>query len=1449
MNILLFLINTAILLFWPLSLEKGSVWADDIDIYTQPTTVTSAGVPNVLIILDNTANWNNNAQHWPGGVTQGESEIKSLAKVLYSLPDDSVNVGLMMNSNAVGGSGTGPGGYIRFAMRRLDATTKEAWLSMLGMTVVDGEITPLSSCTVTANSLNGTPNCMYQNAQQSINSSGEQGASSAEYSRSMFEAFKYFGGYAAPDGTNTPVNQTQFGPYRFADNPGALGSIPRLDSAAFSDWDSASMTGTIYNSPSNSGCQKNFVIFIGNGLPSQDSAAISTDKVADGSADVHFDISPLPWQNYTQNTVTGTDTCFHQTACKTSTATCSSSDYPSQCTDGTYTSCSCGTQSTTGCSSTTSSSTSQIATTSCKSDCSTTDFPTTCANATAPVTPSTYSACACQSYGTSCGEGGGVSIGTVCSATTPSYPSGCTDSLGTTYATCTAGAQGAVCAGPSEAATTTTLSTAACLTSAPSLPETCGGTYPTYGSCSIDNSGACSSTSTSLTHITDTNCQTNCGSNDYPSTCSNAHPTPDSPTYSTCVCGTGVATGCTGSRKKYPINGYRITYGNTYGITGKLNTYSYNYDITAQTGSTFTFGIDGTITTTTTDHKDCIDGTFPMVTMVASGTPTTPSGSVAKLYADEWARYMHQGDTNSTSGQQPIVTYALNVFKNQPSADQTALLQNMATYGGGKYFEATSETQITSSLSSIFSEIQAVNSVFAATSLPVNATNRSQNENQVFIGMFRPDPDAKPRWLGNTKRYQIGYVTGTKLDLVDKNGLAAINTNTGFITDCATSYWTTDTTFDDAGTSYGYWENTGVSPSPKGVCSTIASTQSPWSDAPDGPFVEKGAVALVLRRGNDTESVSATGAPPWPVNRSVKTLSTDGTALADFSTATATSVSQTVVNFIKGHDVSAPQEYPYNTITDSPGGTRPSIHGDVVHSRPMAVNYGDSTGVVVFYGANDGTYRAVRASDGKELWAFVAPETFSQLQRLYAQSPVINYPSVPGSSDNKGYFFDGSTGIWQQWTDDVSTSTYIFPSARRGGSFVYGLDVSTPTVPIFKWRHPDPTSATDVENFSKLGQTWSLPSVAYVKGYPDTTDPRPLVIFGGGYNTCEDVNYPDTDTTNFTCANGAQGASVYVVDAQTGALQFSATLSDGRSVAGDITLVDFDSDGFVEFGYFADTAGHLYRLNFVDASLNPTTFSVKEIAYTHGAGRKFLFAPAALLNNSKVFLALGSGDREHPLSTHYPYTTPIQNRFYVFIDDPITDNQLATPYNLDDDTAGTMTDFSDPTGCTTSAIVSDPDSHGWFIDLCGETDPCPATSTSSNRGEQTVTPAVIAGGVIFFSTNRPTPEETATCSANLGEARGYAVNLVTASGVVGTTNRQCGGNRSGTFIGGGLAPPPVVARVPVSTDSGTKTVSALFGGIQMDNSPSSIVGVQEITPPATSGSGKRSIVYWHTGSD
>jgi type IV pilus assembly protein PilY1 len=178
----------------------------------------------------------------------------------------------------------------------------------------------------------------------------------------------------------------------------------------------------------------------------------------------------------------------------------------------------------------------------------------------------------------------------------------------------------------------------------------------------------------------------------------------------------------------------------------------------------------------------------------------------------------------------------------------------------------------------------------------------------------------------------------------------------------------------------------------------------------------------------------------------------------------------------------------------------------------------------------------------------------------------------------------------------------------------------------------------------------------------------------------------------------------------------------------------------------------------------------------------------------------------------------VQNRFYV-----LTDRFAAGTLDLD---GATFANFSADTACGQTLGAAQ---NGWYMDL------------ASGRGEQTVTSALIFGGLVYFSTNRPTPATPGMCSANLGEARGYVMNFLNASGAIGT-QAICGGARSGVFTGGGLPPSPVTAQLPVNG----KPTSVLFGGAHRTGGASSSIGAQQVKPAL---SGKRTRMYWHTHGD
>lgn len=783
------------------------------------------------------------------------------------------------------------------------------------------------------------------------------------------------------------------------------------------------------------------------------------------------------------------------------------------------------------------------------------------------------------------------------------------------------------------------------------------------------------------------------------------------------------------------------------------------------------------------------------------GTFLLPTGSEIR-HADEWAKFVYTTDVNSAPGQQNISVYTIDVYNAAPDARQNRLLMSMAKHGGGRYFTARDDDSIVGGLREILIDVQSVNSVFTSASVPINATNRTQHENQVYIGMFRPDMDAKPRWYGNLKRYQVGLVNGAVV-LTDRNNSPAIASSTGYLQSCAASYWSTD-----SGT---YWD---FSASSAGLCTAVAN--STFSDLPDGAAVEKGGAAEVLRRGNDPSVAN----PAYAINRTVYTC-TSSAICSTFVAFNTTNVSQAalgaadaterqrIVDHTLGKDVN--DENGNGNTTES----RPSLHGDVIHSQPLPVSYGGSNGVVLYYGANDGSFRAISGDTGRELWAFVAPEHHARLKRLTDNSPYVEYPGMPSgvtpTPQRKNYFFDGTAGLYQ---NADSSQVWIFPTMRRGGRMIYAFDVTTPTAPSLKWRVGCPNLTNDTgctSGFDAIGQTWSTPRVAKVKGYDSGA--TPLIVVGGGYDACEDA-----DTSAPSCsASGIKGKRVYVINATNGAILASFTTT--RSVAADLTLVDRNGDGYVDHAYAVDTGGGLYRLDFSHATtlapLASGSWTMTQIASTTGDGRKFLFAPGVVTMKDRVFVTVGSGDRERPLITQYPYVSSVVNRFYMFLD------RFAGGAAVDLDGA-TMQNFTADTDCSTSL---GPTMNGWYMDLTG-------------RGEQTVTSPLVFGGLVYFSTNRAVPASPGMCTANLGEARGYSVNLLNGSGGVGTQG-ICGGARSNIFTGGGLPPTPVTATLPING----KPTSVLFGGVHRSGGASSAIGAQQVKPAM---SGRRTRMYWHT---
>lgn len=825
-------------------------------------------------------------------------------------------------------------------------------------------------------------------------------------------------------------------------------------------------------------------------------------------------------------------------------------------------------------------------------------------------------------------------------------------------------------------------------------------------------------------------------------------------------------------------------------------------------------------------------------TAAATTIPLTPSGSQDNV-GDEWARFMRKSSLG-------VVTYTIDVDAGTTNSglSWSALLNSMATVSDGKYFSVSSSNvgnAILKAMEDIFSEIQSVNSVFASVSLPVSVNTQGTYRNQVYIGVFRPDQAANPRWYGNLKQYRLARIDN-QLKLIDafeptaadRTYHSAINSNTGFITECGQSYWS-PTSLDT------YWAF-----NPTGDCLKVANSDS--SNYPDGNIVDKGGQAYKLR-ATTTRPIKTCS----PVFASCSSLTdfTNSTVTADMltpsgSTTIGTTERDALINWERGQDVD--NEHTGDGILPTPStapttstAVRPSAHGDVVHSRPVAINFGTETDpkVVVFYGGNDGVLRAVNGNrdgssysigavtPGTELWSFVVPEFYRSIKRIRDNNIKINFPGNLITSHTplpKPYGVDGAITAYKD-----ASRAWIYATLRRGGRALYAfnVNVSNPADITLKWKRGCPnqdndtdcTNTADAGDFRGIGQTWSSPKAFTAPGYTATTSPpalKPLLIMGGGYDTCEDADQNTCSASGHTI----KGNKVYVLDADSGRLL--KTFDTLRSVVADIFVVP-DSNGNAKHAYAVDLGGYVYRINIGTAA--PADWTMTTIAslgcddptVTCPANRKFMFAPDVVEEEGVYSLMLGSGDREKPI-TYYTSTANVSNYFFMLKDKPSDTTWLVNESNncggLELLCKASLYGISTTAPTPTDAQLAT--KKGWYLGL--------------RATEQVVTSAITIFNVTTFSTHIPNVQTAGTCTSTLGTASVYNIDYNNAASANGTSLRYQ------TVSGGGLPPSPVGGKVML--DNGT-VVPFCIGC--KPNSP--LEGGDPPTPPSAVQPKAR--VYWY----
>ena len=831
-------------------------------------------------------------------------------------------------------------------------------------------------------------------------------------------------------------------------------------------------------------------------------------------------------------------------------------------------------------------------------------------------------------------------------------------------------------------------------------------------------------------------------------------------------------------------------------------------------------------------------------------TNNTAQGNIA----DEYARFLYGADVSTLTGQQSITTYT--IFPHDPTSlsgndkANIVLLQSMANQGHGKYFAARDTASLINALNTIFNEIQSVNEVFASVSLPVSVNVRGTSLNQVYMGVFRPDQDSLPKWFGNLKEYQL-ILSGGTIYLGDATGVRADNPTTGFITDPAASYWT-------APSSFWSFSPSGNPPSA--------------SDKPDGPLVEKGAAAQRLRTDflasqSARKLYTCTGTCPagtlsaTPFNTT--TISPSSAAIqasfgatnAGYSNPFTSTNGQAgevtdIINWARGAD-NMNDENLSGAYTD----IRASVHGDVVHSKPAVINYNrtgscttpDENDVMVYYGANDGVFHALKggknATDGAEKWGFIPPEFYGKLKRLRDNLPSITVDRHPpaNTSNNKSYFADGSVSIYQvdanndcQYTTGGSgDKVHIFLSMRRGGRFIYALDVTNPDDPKLMWKISNITPG-----YAELGYTWSIPAVSILNLNGTKT---PALAFGGGYDPAVEDVRPDqisgfdgASAATLTHTSGAtqtrtMGRRIFIVNASDGSQVWSAggnlanpgaagvpavqVTGMNYAMPSDANVIDTNADRVDDRFYIGDIAGNVWRGDIGDP--DPANWAVKQLAAiddSNTARRKFLYAPVVVAgqeqDGTKFHAVLaGSGDREHP------FNESVTHRFYMFKD-------VFTGLVSTQSSPITESDLFDATNALPSGT-----NKGWYITFA--------------PGEKVVSNATVLNGVTFFNTSiPPTSPAAGVCTSGLGRAFLYGVGYLDGAGALYLNPGEQATDpdaRRTEYAGGGFPPPPTPAVVGIDSD----------GDGDADEQHELVISGTSVTEVPGAALGDRVRTYWY----
>ncbi|TCB56167.1 pilus assembly protein [Acinetobacter terrestris] len=573
-------------------------------------------------------------------------------------------------------------------------------------------------------------------------------------------------------------------------------------------------------------------------------------------------------------------------------------------------------------------------------------------------------------------------------------------------------------------------------------------------------------------------------------------------------------------------------------------------------------------------------------------------------------------------------------------------------FGNGGFYSAQSTQDIVDSIKYFIDDIRPRFKpiVTGSPTLPQDTLNPLLIQPYGYYASFTPKPQESTQlWVGNMNKYHIYngelYNSSKTIKLIRDNG--ALNTS-------ANGLWTN-----------GMKENL-----PLGLRTNTAN--------------EKFAKRTIYTN----RQIIGTAAP-FSANEA-NSLKKVNVATLFGADSTALFINDPDKNYwlnLLGYDVGATE----TGVTLENLAAKPELRqvGAIMHSTPILLTQRGkityTSGTIdttdrddyLLFGSTQGLLHVVDADTGIEKFAFAPNE---MMQNPNQKAAFLSETSSTGGKNKLFYGIDAPWTAYTQYvskaddtltvsgsdrTSDGSSNSdltlkglqWVYGGLRMGGRSYYALDLSDLDDPRLKF-HIDPdhskiyksnTTTSGVTALSYMGQSWSKPTLAYVK-FGGT---KKLVMFvGGGYDSgYENAAYDQSATTG-------SGAGVYMFDANTGDLLWwasaNATSAGGAeaftntsattinmkySVVSQINAIDRDDDGLVDNLYFGDLGGQAFRVDLNNNVNAKSSFATRVVRLftepaSGGASPRFYEMPSVSIHEDNGYIAavaFSSGNRSSPL--------------------------------------------------------------------------------------------------------------------------------------------------------------------------------------------------------------------------